>query len=291
MCIELSMIVTELGLPHILRSDNGPCYNSNEFQQFLQHYSIMHQTSNPNYPRGNGFVECMVGVAKKLMDKAGKERKPWMSGLFEYRITPQAGSLASPLQMITQCKPREKNLPQLPSALGAQEMHQTHQELIRKQGNRADQELLPGTPVWVQHRQNTQWEPAVVINQTDAPNSYWIMCENGSEQPRVYKGTHTFMKIISTPTDGKQKAQMKEWMPETTNAEFQAPAVLNGNRNLMAENSHDTSSPGSPKLPLPTLDLPNSQNFSQRREKEGQLAESLCTSGSTLESAPNAPVQ
>ena len=33
---ELSMIVTELGLPHIIRSDNGLCYNSKEFQQFLQ---------------------------------------------------------------------------------------------------------------------------------------------------------------------------------------------------------------------------------------------------------------
>ena len=32
LCIELSMIVTELGLPHISRSDNGPCYNSKEFQ-------------------------------------------------------------------------------------------------------------------------------------------------------------------------------------------------------------------------------------------------------------------
>ena len=36
MCIELSMIVTELGLHHIIRSDNGLCYNSKEFQQFLQ---------------------------------------------------------------------------------------------------------------------------------------------------------------------------------------------------------------------------------------------------------------
>ena len=35
MCIELSMIVTELDLPHIIRSDNGPCNNSKEFQQFL----------------------------------------------------------------------------------------------------------------------------------------------------------------------------------------------------------------------------------------------------------------
>ena len=97
MCIELSMIVIELDLPHIIRSDNGLCYNSREFQQFLQSYSITHQTSSPNHPRSNGFVERMVGVAKKLMDKAGKEGKPWISGLFDYRITPQSGSIASPL--------------------------------------------------------------------------------------------------------------------------------------------------------------------------------------------------
>ena len=78
MCIELSIFVTELGLPHIIRSDNGPCYNSKEFQQFLQCYSITHQTSSPNHPRSNGFIERMVGVAKKLKDKAGKEGKPWI---------------------------------------------------------------------------------------------------------------------------------------------------------------------------------------------------------------------
>ena len=83
-CTELSMIVTDLGLPHIIRSDNGPCYNSKEFQQFLQCYNITHQASSPNHPRSNGFVERMVRVAKKLMDKAGKEGKPWMSGLLAH---------------------------------------------------------------------------------------------------------------------------------------------------------------------------------------------------------------
>ena len=124
-CIELSMIVTELGLPHIIRSDNDPCYNSKEFQQFLQCYRITHQTSSPNHPRSKGFVERLVGVAKKLMDKAGKEGKPWISGLFDYRVTPQSGSISPSLQLMTQRTPREKNLPQLPSALGIPEMHQT----------------------------------------------------------------------------------------------------------------------------------------------------------------------
>ena len=48
------------------------------------------------------------------MDKAEKEGKLWISGLFDYSVTPQSGSIASPLQLLTQHTPREKNLPQLP---------------------------------------------------------------------------------------------------------------------------------------------------------------------------------
>ena len=176
-CAEIATIVTELGLPHIIRSDNGPCYNSKEFQQLLQHYNITHHSSSPHHPRSNGFVERMVGVAKKLLDKAGSEGKPWISGLYDYRFTPQSGSIASPLQLITQCTPREKDLPQLPSTLGAQEMYKTHQELIRRQHHKPEKnyiELTPGMAVWVQHRQNTSWEPATVVSQGSS-NSYWIM--------------------------------------------------------------------------------------------------------------------
>ena len=200
-CAEIATIVTELGLPHIIRSDNGPCYNSKEFQQLLQHYNITHHTSSPHHPRSNGFVERMVGVAKKLMDKAGSEGKLWISGLYEYRVTPQSSSIASPLQLITQCTPREKYLPQLPSTLGgAQEMYETHQELIRRQQNKQEKnyiELTPGVHVWVQHRQNTSWEPATVMSQCNS-NSYWVMQENGTDQPKVYRRTRTMLKIRCT---------------------------------------------------------------------------------------------
>ena len=132
---------------------------------------------------------------------------------------------------MTQHTPREKSLPQLPSALGALEMHQTHQELIKRQGNnskseRKYQELFPDRPVWVQHKQNATWEAAIVVNQC-APNSYWIIQENSAEQPRVYRCTRSMLRIRSTPTDGEQKAQMREWVPEKEDMTFQAPAVSN----------------------------------------------------------------
>ena len=67
------------------------------------------------------------------MDKAGKEGKLWISGLFDYRVTPQSGSIASPLQLMTQGTSREKNLPQLPSALGAPDLSGTHQKAREQQ--------------------------------------------------------------------------------------------------------------------------------------------------------------
>ena len=231
-CEEIATIVTELGLPHIIRSDNGPCYNSKEFQQMLQRYNITHQTSSPHHPRSNGFVERMVGVAKKLMDKAGSEGKPWISGLYEYRVTPQSGSIASPLQLITQCTPREKDLPQLPSTLGAQEMYETCQELIRRQPNRPERnyiELTPGMAVWVQRRQNTSWEPATVVSQSSS-NSYWIMQENGTDQPKVYRRTRSMLKIRCT--DIRQTRHDYSQLTENEKAKFQTPFIYSDDRTL-----------------------------------------------------------
>ena len=90
----------------------------------------------------------MVGVAKKPIDKAGKEGKLWISGLFDYRITPtQSRSIASPLELMTQHTLREKHLPQLPSALGTPEMYQTHQGLIKRQGNKPERNYIEITQV------------------------------------------------------------------------------------------------------------------------------------------------
>ena len=130
-CAEIATIVTELGLPHIIRSDNMDHATIPRNSSSFCNITTSH-TTPAALTIQDGFVERMLGVAKKLMDKAGSQGKPWISGLYEYRVTPQSSSIASPLQLITQRRPREKDLPQLPNTLGAQEMHETHQELIRR---------------------------------------------------------------------------------------------------------------------------------------------------------------
>ena len=270
-CAEIATIVTELSLPHIIRSDNGPCYNSKEFQQLLQCYNITHHTSSPHHLRSNGFVERMVGVAKKLMDKAESEGKLWISGLYEYTVTPQSGSIASPLQLITQCTPKEKDLPQLPSTLGAQEMYETHQELIRKQQNKLEKnyiELTLGMPVWVQHRQNTSWEPATVVSQCNS-NSYWIIQENGTDQPKVYRGTRTMLKIRCTNV--RETRHRYSQSTESEKAKFQTPAILNETRNCVEHNSAENVSQD--LVPPTKSDTEASASFDSKSEEREKIAE------------------
>ena len=277
-CAEIATIVTELGLPHIIRSDNGPCYNSKEFQQLLQCHNITHHTSSPHHPRSNGFVEKMVGVAKKLMDKAGSEGKPWISGLYEYRVTPQSGSIASPLQLITQHTPREKDLPQLPSTLGAQEMYETHQELIRKQQSKPEKnyiELTPGMAVWVQHRQNTSWEPATVVSQSSS-NSYWIMQENGTDQPRVYRRTRTMLKIRCT--DVRQTRHNCSQLTESEKVKFQTPSTSNEARNYVKHNSVENISQD---LVHPTKSDTASASLISESEEREEITETADVSAPT----------
>ena len=127
---------------------------------------------------------------------------------------------------------------------------------MKRQGNKPKKsyiELTPGTPVWVQHRQNATWEPAIVVNQC-APNSYWIMRENGTEQPKVYRQTRTMLKIRSTPTEAEQIVYMNSQLTEPEKAEFHTPAILNTVRDCVKENSLENISPDPVQLTLPRLD-------------------------------------
>ena len=79
-------------------------------------------------------------------------------------------------------------------------MYDTHQEILRRQPDRPERsyiELTPGMAVWVQHKQNTSWEPAIIASQI-SPNSYWIMQENGDDQPKLYRRTRSMLKIRCT---------------------------------------------------------------------------------------------
>ena len=116
-------------------------------------------------------------------------------------------------------------------------MYETHQELIRRQQHKPEKnyiELTPGMAVWVQHRQNTSWEPATVVSQSSS-NSYWIMQENGTDQPREYRRTRSMLKIRCT--DVRETRHNYSQSTESEKATFQTPSTSNKARNYVEHNS------------------------------------------------------
>ena len=162
---ELGMIFTEFGPPFVLKSDNGPCYTSREFHDFLEFYKVHHITSSPHHPQSNGFAETVVGISRKLMEKSIKDGKPWNYGLLQYRVTPIAGNLPSPLEALTGRKP-EASLPQIPSSIGKTgETSRIRNELMKHQPSTSTHspiELKPGQPVFVKEVHGNVWKTGTI---------------------------------------------------------------------------------------------------------------------------------
>ena len=58
-----------MGLPKLIKTNNGPSYNSNNFTSFCKEFGIKHKTGIPYNPMGQGIVECAHRTLKKLAFK------------------------------------------------------------------------------------------------------------------------------------------------------------------------------------------------------------------------------
>ena len=141
---ELGMIFSEFGNPQIFRSDNGPCYSSQEFKFFMQNWLVEHRTSSPHYPQSNGLAESMVKVSKNLIEKAVKQDLPWNRLLLDYRCTPISSEIPSPAEILFGRKLRS-SISILPSQIMNDRIRK-QRELIAKKEDPLPTTGLPEIP-------------------------------------------------------------------------------------------------------------------------------------------------
>ena len=85
---HLKSIFARHGICQILQSDNGPCYNCKEFQNFAEEYDFQHVTSSPLYAQSNGKAEKGVHIVKNLLKKAQESGSDPYLALLSYRASP-----------------------------------------------------------------------------------------------------------------------------------------------------------------------------------------------------------
>ena len=83
-------------------SDNGTCFTSEEFQQFLKANGIRHARSAPSHPATNGLAERAVQTVKEGLKKAveGSLQTKLSRFLFQYRLLPHTTTGMSPSELL-----------------------------------------------------------------------------------------------------------------------------------------------------------------------------------------------
>ena len=186
----MKQIFSEHGIPKIIRSDNGPQYSGQPFKQFALDYGFTHQTSSPNYPRSNGFIESQVKVVKRTLKKAQEAGTDPYIALLCLHSTPIGGGLPSPAELLFR-RTIQDNLPR------KHEKCFTDEDTINKLTNLQQTQkfyhdrhvkpltpLIPGQSVTVQNPRTHRWEPATVQKSHQHPRSYDITTQSGQNLRR-----------------------------------------------------------------------------------------------------------
>ena len=78
---RLDKIFAVHGIPAILRSDNGPPFNGEEYSRYLQTLGIKADWSTPKWPQGNTTVERFMQPLGKALKTAKLDGRPWRQEL------------------------------------------------------------------------------------------------------------------------------------------------------------------------------------------------------------------
>ena len=174
------------GIPECVFSDNGPCFHSNEFQEFAKSWNFSHTTSSPRYPQANGQAESAVKIAKQIL----KQEDPHLA-LLSYRATPVQSTGYSPaeLSLGRKIKTTLPILPHklLPKTLDPNEILQNCKESKEIQKKNYDNHhgtktlpiLKPGDPVYVKTHGDSDWSLPGRVRQQCASRSFLVDTPNG----------------------------------------------------------------------------------------------------------------
>ena len=107
---ELRCLFARFGLPECIVSDNGTCFTSAEFKEFLKKHGINHILSAPYHPSTNGLAERAVQVVKRGLRKEvkGSMRSRLAIVLFAYHLTAQSATGQSPSELLLGRRPRSR---------------------------------------------------------------------------------------------------------------------------------------------------------------------------------------
>lgn len=177
---KLKKYFATFGICSVLRTDNGPQFDSYNFKQFCKDFNIVHNSNSPYFSQSNGAIEAAVKVAKSILYK---NKDKFCEALLSYRSTPLENGF-SPAELMMGRKIKT-HLPILPALLEVNNENVIKQEerLKTKTENNYNKrhksvalsELKEGDRVWITDRKSY----GIIVQKLNAPRSYLVETDKG----------------------------------------------------------------------------------------------------------------
>ncbi len=101
---KLDKIFAVHGIPLQVKSDNGPPFNSEEYDRYFKILGIKKVLSTPVWPQANAEVERFMQPLTKSLQTARIENRPWKQELqrflLQYRTTPHCSTGVPPVELL-----------------------------------------------------------------------------------------------------------------------------------------------------------------------------------------------
>ncbi len=145
---QMDKIFSILGIPSIVKSDNGPAFRSKEFAQFAEYLGFKHRKITPLWPQANGEVENFNKTLGKAIKIAAAENKNWQQEMHKflrnYRATPHCTTKIPPATALFGENIKTR-IPEMTVPKDDDETQQNDQEAKEKMKMYADRKSKPCT--------------------------------------------------------------------------------------------------------------------------------------------------
>lgn len=194
----LNNIFRKFGFAERIISDNGPCFKSMAFSLFCKELDIHHSSSSPHYHQSNGKAERAIGTIKAMLKKSSNDIQI-TKAFTAYLDTPVSDALPSPAELFHSRRIHTR----LSMAIGPRPLtDQQKQQLLAKRSGHLttpqnDVHYTPNQPIWFTEDNTEEWRAGFIESQHEAPDSYWIITEEGKR--RLRRNKHDIKSRILKP--------------------------------------------------------------------------------------------
>ena len=101
----LDKVFSQFGVPYVVKCDNGPPFNGNEFAQFAKYLRFRHRKITPLWPQANAQAErinrpLMKATRAELRVQGRSWRQELNKFLRNYRMTPHVSMKCAPAKLM-----------------------------------------------------------------------------------------------------------------------------------------------------------------------------------------------